>query len=208
MQPDRKAEAVGEAKEMGSSALSRIISRISRYLAFAGGIAMVAMMLHIVTDVAMKYFLNDPIDGTTEIVAAYYMVATVFLPLAYVAATEGHLIVELFTARLSARPLKYLTVATGFVTLAYLAFLVYYTSEEAIDKTSNGEAWETSVNLVAVWPSRWLLPVGLAAMGLVILLQTVRTLREGLQDGEVNDSQAIDSPDAATANDTTRPHQP
>jgi TRAP-type C4-dicarboxylate transport system permease small subunit len=188
---------------MGSSAPSRIIGSISRYLAFAGGIAMVAMMLHIVTDVAMKYFLNDPIDGTTEIVAAYYMVATVFLPLAYVAATEGHLIVELFTSRLSARPLKYLTVATGFVTLAYLAFLVYYTYEEAVDKTSSGEAWETSVNLVAVWPSRWLLPVGLAAMGLVILAQTIRTLREGLQDSE-----AESPPDESAGNETTGPSQP
>ena len=46
---------------------------------------MVLMMGHIVADVAMKYALNDPIDGTTEVVAAYYMTAIVFLPIAYVA---------------------------------------------------------------------------------------------------------------------------
>jgi TRAP-type C4-dicarboxylate transport system permease small subunit len=156
---------------------------LGRALAFAGGVAMILMMAHIVIDVAMKFFFNDPIDGTTEIVAAYYMVAIVFLPLAYVTFTEGHLFVELFTARMSGRPLTLLTGFTGLFTLAYLTFAIYYTGEEAILRTRDGEAWETSVDLVAIWPSRWLLPLGLAAMAVVVLVQSIGQLRDGVRSG-------------------------
>ncbi len=167
---------------MASFQLERPLRKLGEGLAIAGGVAMVLMMLHIVADVATKYLFNDPIDGTTEIVAAYYMVAVVFLPLAYVTFAEGHLIVELFTARLSGRPLAALVGCAGLVTLLYLLFFIYHTGVEAVRRTREGEAWETSVDLVAVWPSRWFLTVGLAAMALYVLLALVRHF--GRRSGE------------------------
>ncbi len=167
---------------MASFQLERPLRKLGEGLAIAGGVAMVLMMLHIVADVATKYLFNDPIDGTTEIVAAYYMVAVVFLPLAYVTFAEGHLIVELFTARLSGRPLAALVGCAGLVTLLYLLFFIYHTGVEAVRRTREGEAWETSVDLVAVWPSRWFLTVGLAAMALYVLLALVHHF--GRRSGE------------------------
>ncbi len=163
---------------------------LGRILMILGGIATIMMMLHIVADVILKHTLNDPIDGTTEIVAAYYMVASVFLPLAYVTFTEGHLIVELFTSKLSGRPLRLLSAFAGAVTVLYLLFLIVYTADEAILRTRDGEAWETSVELVAVWPSRWLLPIGLTAMGIVVIAQIIRWLRDDRAD-EIRPSPGI-----------------
>ena len=157
----------------------RPVRRLGEGLAVAGGIALVLMMLHIVADVATKFLFNDPIDGTTEIVAAYYMVAVVFLPLAYVTFAEGHLIVELFTVRMGGRPLAALVGCAGLATLAYLLFFVYHTGVEAVRRTGEGEAWETSVDLVAVWPSRWFLTIGLAAMALYVALALVRHFSRG-----------------------------
>ncbi len=157
----------------------KAVRKLGEGMAICGGIAMVLMMLHIVADVATKYLFNDPIDGTTEIVAAYYMIAVVFLPLAYVTFREGQLIVELFTGWMSKRPLSLLNGFAGIVSLAYLAFLIQHTAAEAIRRTIEGEAWETSVELVAVWPSRWMLPIGLAAMALYVLIETIRNLRGG-----------------------------
>lgn len=157
----------------------QIPEAIGRALAILGGIAMTLMMFHIVVDVFLKHVFNDPIDGTTEIVAAYYMVATVFLPLAYVTFAKGHLAVELFTGRMSGRRLQILLAIGGTMTLAYLLFVIYCTVDEAILRTIDGEAWETSVDLVAVWPSRWLLPIGLGAMAVVVLVQAFRQFRDG-----------------------------
>ena len=157
----------------------RAVRKLGEGMAIIGGIAMVLMMLHIVADVATKYLFNDPIDGTTEIVAAYYMVAVVFLPVAYVTFMEGQLIVELFTGWMSNRRLSLLDGFAGFASLAYLLFIVYYTAAEAVRRTIEGEAWETSVELVAVWPSRWMLPIGLAVMALYVLIEAFRNLRGG-----------------------------
>jgi hypothetical protein len=67
----------------------------------------------------------------------------------------------------------------GLVTLAYLLFVIYCTADEAVLRTIDGEAWETSVDLVAVWPSRWLLPIGLGAMAAVVLVRILRDVRDG-----------------------------
>ena len=167
---------------MASFNPERPLKRLGEGLAIAGGVALVLMMLHIVADVATKYLFNDPIDGTTEIVAAYYMVAVVFLPLAYVTFAEGHLIVELFTVRMKGRPLAALIGCAGLVTLAYLLFFIWFTGVEAVRRTREGEAWETSVDLVAVWPSRWFLTIGLAAMALWVALALVRHFGRGPGD--------------------------
>lgn len=174
--------------------MDRLLKGLASVLAMAAGTAMVLMMAHIVADVAMKYVLNDPIDGTTEVVAAYYMAATVFLPLAYVAVSGEHLDVTLFTQRLSGLPLKILSLLGLLATAVYLGFICYHGVVEALRRTAEGEAWETSVTLLAVWPSRWFLPVGVGAMGLCVVVAAIRLLRaSGSQaDGAVRSSQDSD----------------
>lgn len=167
---------------MGS--IDRLLKVLSSTLAVAAGVAMVLMMGHIVADVAMKYALNDPIDGTTEVVAAYYMTAIVFLPIAYVALSREHLDVTLFTQRLSGLPLKILTLLGLLATALYLGFICYHGVAEAVRRTAEGEAWETSVKLLGVWPGRWFLPIGTGAMALCVIATFVRVLRSPGREGQ------------------------
>lgn len=157
--------------------ISTPIRKLGDGLALIGGLAIVLMMFHIVGDVVMSKFLNDPIDGTTEVVSAYYMVAVVFLPTAFVTFSVGQLSAELFTARLRGYALSFLTGINGLLSTAYLLFIIFFTAVEAISRTAEGEAWETSVDLVAVWPSRWFLPIGLGAMAICVFYQSVQHLR-------------------------------
>ena len=158
--------------------LETIIRKAGTVLAVIGGVAIIAMMGLIVADVALKYLLNDPIYGTTAVVAAYFMVALVFLPLAHVTLTSGHLYVELFTQKLSERQLRPLFSLNGLLILAYLLFIIVFTLIEAVRRTGEGEAWETAADLMAVWPSRWLLPIGLAAMAAVVAVNLFRHWRD------------------------------
>jgi TRAP-type C4-dicarboxylate transport system permease small subunit len=158
-------------------AMEKLLKALANALAVCAGVAMMLMMAHIVADVAWKYALNDPVDGTTEVVAAYYMTAIVFLPLAYVALAGEHLDVILFTQRLSGRPLKILTLFGLLATALYLGFICYHGVVEAIRRTAEGEAWETSAKLLGVWPGRWFLPIGMGAMGLCVLAIFLRALR-------------------------------
>ncbi len=62
-------------------------------------------------------FFYVPVEDTLEIVEIYYMVAVVYLPFAYVARGEGHIIIELFTRNLAPRNLARLETLIGMVTL-------------------------------------------------------------------------------------------
>lgn len=145
------------------------------WLACFGGFL---MMAHITIDVIGRVIFNSPFHGTIEIVSAYYMVAVAFLPLAYITRHEGQIIVELFTRGLSDRSLFRLDIVVNVITLAYLAVFARQATIAAIEETERGEMWETAAGFVEVWPSRWLLPIGITVMALYVLFKIFDDLRK------------------------------
>ena len=145
----------------------------SNILAYFGGVFIVLMMLQIVADVVGREMFGLPIDGTLEIVSFYYMVAVTFFPLAFVSHGEGHITVELFTRGLPRRGLAGLEVAVGLACLAFVVLFVYQTWIAALDSFETGEMWETSDDLITIWPSRFALPVGAALMGIYLIYRIV-----------------------------------
>lgn len=171
------------ARQAGrGAALLRLVERVLRppsdLAALIAGIIIVLMMLHISADVFFKSLLNYPIEGTLEIVSAYYMVAVVYLPLAYVTRTEGHLVVELFTRNLSVYRLAALEAIVGLVGVAYMALFTWHTTVAAIGSTADNEGWETADDIITVWPSRWVLPVGCGLMAAYLLYSSVIHFRQ------------------------------
>ena len=146
-----------------------ITDSLANFLAMVAAVLIVIMMMHVTVDVFAKYFFDHPIEGTIEYVAAYYMVGIIFLPLAYVSRGEGQIQVDLFTQKLTGRKLSILEGIVGICTLLYIGVFVWRTGISAVEKTMQGEMWEASVDYVAVWPSRWFLPVGTAVMALFVL---------------------------------------
>jgi TRAP-type C4-dicarboxylate transport system permease small subunit len=159
--------------------IRKLIERPADALVALACLISIMMMLHIVADVFAKYLFNSPIDGTIEWVASYYMVALVFFPLAYVAYDEGHIIVELFTRRLSPGKLLRLDGIVAIVTFAYMAVFTWKTAEEAVFRTAQLEIWETGSQNIPVWPSRWMIPIGCGVMAAYVLYRLVRDLRGG-----------------------------
>jgi TRAP-type C4-dicarboxylate transport system permease small subunit len=139
----------------------------------AGCVILALMMLHIVADVAGKYIFNSPLAGTIEVVAAYYMVSVLFLPLGEVARRRDHIYVELFTQGLKqSTQFKIDAVISALGALA-VAYVSWQTALEAIDMTANGEAWETAASLITIWPSRWILPIGMGVMSVYMMLAAI-----------------------------------
>ena len=138
-------------------------------LAACAGVLVLVMMVHVAADVFGRLTFSAPIDGTLEIVAGYYMVAVVFLPLAYVSRGEGHIFIELFTRRLPPRLLAGLDGAAALLTFVYIGLMGWQTAVEALIQTEGGEMWETADDLITIWPSRWLLPVGCALMAAIFV---------------------------------------
>jgi TRAP-type C4-dicarboxylate transport system permease small subunit len=138
----------------------------------------VLMMLHVCADVAGRTLFNQPLTGTTEVVAAFYMVATAFLPWAWVASRDQHIRADIFARIGPPRVDRAVDFGVRLLTIGYLAVFTWQTGVRALQQMRAGESWQVAGGYLAVWPSRWLLPLAGALMALHLLLRLVDHLRK------------------------------
>jgi TRAP-type C4-dicarboxylate transport system permease small subunit len=161
--------------------LRSALRRVDLWLMWAGCIAAALMMLQISADVAAKFLFGHPITATIEIVSTYYMVALVFLPLAFVDRTGGHIAADVLTKPMGPRLRAAVGMAMDVVVLITLGVLFWFTLEEAIRRSAEGEIWRSGQFLLPVWPSRWLLPIGSGMMALSALARLVAGRDPGMR---------------------------
>ena len=167
----------------GSRAASLVSGRIERAARGAarafdvgGGVALVAMLIHVNADVLGRYLFNAPLPMTIEVVSYYYMTAVVFLPLAAVEWRDGHISVEVLTQIMGPRAQALLAALTAAVALAYFAVLAWRTALVAVDKYRIGE-FVTGVIALDIWPTRFLVPAGCALIAIAIALRLAALVR-------------------------------
>ncbi|APZ55241.1 TRAP transporter small permease [Salipiger abyssi] len=155
--------------------LERILGVAARLLVWAAGAFLLAMALHVCLDVAMKYFLNKPIPGTAEIVARYYMLAAVFLPLAFVELRNSGIAVDLFYNMFAPRWRRAMVALSYVGQMSFFSLLAYQSSLDALKSYDKQEYIDGQI-VVYIWPATFFLPIGLwlvAAMSLLRLAQTL-----------------------------------
>ena len=165
-------------------AMDRLLKWIEAPIHFLVWLAMAAgllMMLHVTADVTGRTFFNHPLPGTTEIVSAYYMVAACYLPWAYIARGDGHIMVELFTRRAPRSVNAVLDVFVMLLTIVYLSVFTWQTGLRALQQTRANEVWEAAALYIPVLPSRWLLPVAGGLMALYLVLRIARDVAHFLR---------------------------
>jgi TRAP-type C4-dicarboxylate transport system permease small subunit len=153
--------------------LRDVARRIDTGLLWLACAAAVLMMAQISVDVLFKFVLGRPVTATIEIVSTYYMVALVFLPLAFVDRTSGHISADLLTRTMTPGLRTLVLKIMDLLVLITLGLLFWYTLEEAIRRTAEGEMWRSGEFLLPVWPSRWLLPIGSGMMALSALIRLI-----------------------------------
>jgi len=154
----------------------RTLRLAARILMAVAALFAVLMALHVTADILSKLLLLDPIDGTSEVVANYYMVGIIFLPLAALQWSGGHIEAALFTAGLSPRAQQGLTLFSQLLMALVLGLLAWRSGLQAITSTGNAEFVPTASFFLYVWPARWLLPIGFGVAALAALAQGVASL--------------------------------
>ena len=154
------------------TAIRRVIIYACNTLMMLGGLALLMMMLQICMDAGMRTIAHSSVPGTLEIVSFYYMVAVVFLPLAYVQLHRGHVIIELFTSGLSPRKVSFIdAVVYTFAGIA-MAYFTMAAFNKAVAMTNLGE-FVLGVILVFTWPARWFVVAGTGLMSIVYLFSAI-----------------------------------
>jgi TRAP-type C4-dicarboxylate transport system permease small subunit len=109
-----------------------------------GGILM-AMMILTCGDIFSRTFLRRSIVGTLEIESNYFMVAVVFLPLAYgMISKHGHIRVEILLSRLPLRLQMGMEMLGLFLSLCVFGLVVWFGVAGA---WRSWQAGETMVNI-------------------------------------------------------------
>lgn len=150
--------------------MKRVIDLLAQTLAVIAGLSLVLMLVHVALDVGGKYLFNAPLPGTAEVVASYYMIAVVFLPLAYIEVHNRPILVELFYDRFGPHLQAGCDVIATLCSIAFYFFLAKESWVIALKSMEIREIVEGTWKVV-VWPSRFIIPVGLAIACLALLLR-------------------------------------
>jgi TRAP-type C4-dicarboxylate transport system permease small subunit len=144
-----------------------------------GLIAGFLMMVHVSADVTGRSFFNRPLEGTTEIVSAWYMVAVCYLPWAWLTRNDNHIVAGVFERIGTPRFGFWLEVGVKILMIVYVGVFAWQTWMRAIQQTQAGEVWEAAGRFIPVWPMRWVLPAAAALMGVYLVLRVIRDAGRG-----------------------------
>lgn len=163
------------ARQSFDARVERWLRRASFALFWVATALVAAMLVHIVLDVVLKYVFNTPVPMTAEMVAHYYMVAVVFLPMPLVELRNASVSVDLFY-RMFGAPLRRAVLVAAYVTQAlFFGVLAYQSSIDAVDAMKAGKFVYLDFKLVT-WPGTFFLPAGFFLATLVSVLRVVQVV--------------------------------
>ncbi len=117
---------------------------------------------------------NAPLRQTNQTVAAYYMIAVAFLPIALLGKHDDHISADVFTDFVGPGLRRALAVLANLLGMAYMVGFTWQSWLSAARRTTQGEVLEISGGYMIVWPGRWLLPIAGASLFLCLTLRLVR----------------------------------
>lgn len=140
-----------------------------------GGLCLVGMMLHVCLDVGAKILLDQPIPGTAEVVARYYMLAAVFLPLPLVELRNSAIVVDLFYDKLGRTAQRFCVGIAYLGQTVFFGLLAYRSFWDAVESFEKREFVDGQVPII-VWPAAFFLPLGFSVAFLVSALRIAQVL--------------------------------
>ena len=155
----------------------KIVKVLAHALTVVAAISLLMMMLQTVVDVLLNNLIGAPIEGNLEIISAYHMVLVVFLPLAYVELKHEHISSDIVVGLMPSRWRRAIYVFGALISCLFFAVLAWQTWLDALSSYQIKEVIMGSV-YVEIWPSKFSLPIGFAAIFLVLVLHILKAITD------------------------------
>lgn len=159
------------------SGIDRIVGVLVMVGAWIGAFAVVALMIHIIADVFLRYFFNSPLPATIEIVSYWWMILVIFPGIAFTQRRKEHVDVTLLTDMMPEVHRAGIRVVARVLTIATVAALAYYGWLAAIEQWHRGEIAMGSITIL-IWPMRFMVPFGMGLFLLQLLVDLYRDIKE------------------------------
>lgn len=161
--------------EERTSLLDAVLTRVNGLLAFIAAIMIVFMMLAICYSTLVRFFWDASVPWVVEI-SSYLMLYITFLCIAWLQAQDGHVRIDLLTARLGVRGRAVLDVITSLGGVAVGLFLAWKGALVTLDY------FQRDVTVIGIVNTPQFLLIGIMPVGGILLLlqcllQTWRSFR-------------------------------
>lgn len=169
--------------------IEQLVRGLSRVFAVLSAASIVVMVVAIATDVIIRNSTGASFPGMIEI-AETSLVISVFFGLAWAGVNGEHVAVTLLTDRFNDTWTRIVNVFVWALSTLFIAWLLYATTLRAIDST---QMREERFGLVRwpMYPMRWVVVAGLAALLLVALVNLIRSLTSKAPMGLANEVDAV-----------------
>lgn len=154
--------------------MTKVILGISSFFGLIATAATLLLMLAITLDIAARTISGASIPGVFEL-GETVLVAAIFLGLAYAGSTNGHIAVDLVTERLPHKVSRWVVAFAWLASSVFLAWILWATLARALESSASNES---RMGLIAwpLYPARWIIVIGLAAMLLVAITNVIRLI--------------------------------
>lgn len=150
---------------------------LSRLMNIAASIILAAMMLLTVSDVFLRYVFRKPILGTTEITESM-MACLASFALAWCAAQNNHLKVDLVMSLFSARVQAVMDALTCLIGLVVVALIAWRNFLEAIAVREFNIV--SSLVKIPSFPFYYIISLGCGILCLVMVFQVIDNICEAV----------------------------
>lgn len=152
------------------------LERATYWLSLLGSLCVILMMLHITTEVTLRYLFSITLPGTLVFVGNYYMIVVVFVPLALLELRGRHIAVDVIAGNFPAGLQRVLAALAKLLTATVMGMLTYAAWEQALKKMQTGATIDQGTASIVIWPGYFLLVAGGALMTLVALVRLVEII--------------------------------
>ena len=160
----------------------RIAGWLERWLAPASRIAngigismLIVLTLLTVFNVLKRFIIGTAFTPMKEL-SEYALSILVFLTLPYCAIKGAHIVIDIFTMRLSRRSQATVEAVVGFLSLVMCGLFTWQTFLRGIWAIGSGQ--ESTILGISLFPFIFIAAVGFLIIGLVFLMHWLRALKD------------------------------
>jgi len=147
---------------------------VSRRIAEAGGLVILAMMLVAILDVVLRYAFNAPLSSSYELIQLG-MVLVVYCGLAWCGLAGGHISVNFLGALLDRPGLRWLNALVHFAGAILFLLIAWRSAGEAVKYFASGET--TNMLKAPIYPFLAAVAAGALLYAVVLGWQCAAALR-------------------------------
>lgn len=150
----------------------KVVNLLASWGNIVGSAALVAMTALTVTNIFLRLF-GEPILGAYEFIG-YFGALAVGLPLAYCAARDGHIYIDLVTNHLPPRTQVIIGIIIGIIDLGVIGMIAWRLAEDATKIMQVGELSPTL--RIPYFPVTYIVAIGFVLFALILLANIIKSL--------------------------------